>query len=265
VPTHPAVIVLSGPPATGKSTLARALAARLTMPILSRDTIKEALFDTLGWEDRKKSKQLGAAAATVLFSQLDAILRAGASCLTESNFRRTHSSGDFRRLVATIGARIIQVQCVADGEVLLDRFTARSTSVERHPGHCDETNLPEFRSDLLAGRYEPLDVPGDVLTVDTTDLDAVSVDELAAQLSTLLDHTPPRHHAARLRHHARRRGLHGQNPTPHSTSRVLQQRAVPSPARGRDAGVAEFHHATVRAWPVSRACRCARTRHAAEQ
>jgi hypothetical protein len=35
------------------------------------------------------------------------------------------------------------------------------------PGHCDETNLNEFRDDLLTGRCEPLDVPGDVLTVSS--------------------------------------------------------------------------------------------------
>lgn len=189
----PAVVVVSGPPAAGKSTLARALATQLRLPLVSRDVIKEALFDTLGWKDRNQSKRFGVAAARVLFSQLDAILCAGVSCLAESNFRRTHSSGDFRRLVTTTGARFIQVQCVADGAVLLDRFTARSVSVERHPGHSDDTNLSEFRSDLLAGRYEPLDVPGDLLTVDTTDLDAVSVVDLAAQLSVLLDHAPPQH------------------------------------------------------------------------
>lgn len=162
----------------------------MRLPLLSRDVIKEALFDTLGWEDRLKSKQFGAAAALVLFTQLTQILGAGASCLTESNFRRTHSSTDFQRLVADTGAQIIQVQCVADGQVLLDRFTTRSSSVERHPGHCDDTNLDEFRADLLAGRYEPLDVPGEVLTLDTTDLDAVSIDDLAARLSALLDTTP---------------------------------------------------------------------------
>lgn len=162
----------------------------MSLPLLSRDVIKEALFDTLGWEDRLKSKQFGAAAALVLFSQLTDILRAGSSCLTESNFRRTHSSADFQRLVDETGAQIVQIQCVADGQVLLDRFTTRSDSVERHPGHCDDTNLDEFREDLLAGRYEPLDVPGKVLTLDTTDLDAVSIDDLAAQLSALLDHTP---------------------------------------------------------------------------
>lgn len=53
-----------------------------------------------------------------------------------------------KRLIADTGAHIVQVQCAADGQVVLDRFTARSASVERHPGHCDGTNLEEFHADL---------------------------------------------------------------------------------------------------------------------
>jgi hypothetical protein len=63
VPSTPTVIVVSGPPAVGKSTIARGLATRLTLPLLSRDAIKEALVDTLGYGDRLQSKRFGAAAA----------------------------------------------------------------------------------------------------------------------------------------------------------------------------------------------------------
>jgi predicted kinase len=193
VPSTPTVIVVSGPPAVGKSTLARRLAARLTLPLLSRDAIKEALFDTLGHGDRLQSKRFGAAAAAVLFAQLTDILDAGTSCVTESNFRRTHSSDDFRRLMRDTGAHVVQVQLTADGPTLLERFAARSATAERHPGHGDQNNLEEFSAELLAGAYEPLDVPGEVLTIDATDPAAVPLDDLATQLAALLDHTahPP--------------------------------------------------------------------------
>ncbi|MFE7359159.1 AAA family ATPase [Streptomyces sp. NPDC057543] len=47
----PTVVIVSGPPGTGKTYLARQLATRLTLPWYSRDAIKESLFDTLGWSD----------------------------------------------------------------------------------------------------------------------------------------------------------------------------------------------------------------------
>ncbi|MFJ3713316.1 MULTISPECIES: AAA family ATPase [unclassified Streptomyces] len=182
----PTVVIVSGPPGAGKTYLARRLAARLALPWYSRDTIKEALFDTLGWSDRSRSKELGSASVAVLFSLLSDTLGSGTSCLAESNFRRTLSSPDFQRLLSTTGAGAVQIQCSTDGETLLARFAARSFSVERHPGHCDDQNIDEFREELLAGRYEPLDLPGPILTVDTTHFDHVDIDALAAQVSALL-------------------------------------------------------------------------------
>ena len=37
------------------------------MPYLSKDLFKETLFDTLGWDDRGWSQQLGSASMALLF------------------------------------------------------------------------------------------------------------------------------------------------------------------------------------------------------
>ncbi|MGW6602588.1 AAA family ATPase [Streptomyces sp. NPDC055036] len=149
----------------------------------SRDGIKESLFDTLGWSDRYRSKEIGTASVAVLFSLLNDTLSAGANCMRKSTFRRTQSSQDFRRLFHDTGARVVQIQCTTQGDVLLDRFAARSSSPGRHPGHCDHQSVGEFRAELLAGRCESLDLPGPVLTQDTTDFHTLDVGALAAQLS----------------------------------------------------------------------------------
>ena len=44
------LIILSGLPASGKSTVARALQAAFPYPILEKDHMKECLFDTLGFQ-----------------------------------------------------------------------------------------------------------------------------------------------------------------------------------------------------------------------
>jgi shikimate kinase len=47
------LIIISGLPCTGKTTLGRKLAQDLSLPLICRDSIKESLFDSLGYSDRE--------------------------------------------------------------------------------------------------------------------------------------------------------------------------------------------------------------------
>ena len=68
--TERIVVVVTGLPASGKTTLSRRLSEALRLPLLSKDLVKESLFDVLGVNDRAWSLQLGAATMEVLWSLL---------------------------------------------------------------------------------------------------------------------------------------------------------------------------------------------------
>jgi predicted kinase len=70
---QPHLIVIAGPPAAGKTTLARQIARALRLPVICKDTLKESLFDHLGAGDRAQSQRLGYADTT----DLDAVPIAG--------------------------------------------------------------------------------------------------------------------------------------------------------------------------------------------
>src|SRR3954451_22454879 len=55
-------VVITGLPASGKSTLARPLAEALGVECVSKDRIKEALFDALGYGGWERSNTLSRAA-----------------------------------------------------------------------------------------------------------------------------------------------------------------------------------------------------------
>jgi predicted kinase len=157
---QPLVVVVTGPPAAGKSTLARELASRLRLPLIAKDTIKEALFDGLGTGDLAWSQRLGTATYLAIGALLEDAVAAGACVVTEANFVR---GSDLETRLASLPARFVQIHCSAPLDVLLERYAAR----ERHPGHVDGERLDALREAVESGRHDPLDLPGETIHVDT--------------------------------------------------------------------------------------------------
>jgi predicted kinase len=165
----PSLIIITGLPGTGKTTLGRRLARDLTLPFLHKDGIKEILFDQLGWSDRAWSRTLGRATYALLYHFLEIELAARRSLIVESNFHPEHATGEFQAFRERYGFRPFQVLCKTDGQTLLARYAARTASGERHPGHVDAVVVEEIREQLVTGRADPLALDGPVWEVDTTD------------------------------------------------------------------------------------------------
>lgn len=166
----PLLVLVTGAPCTGKTTLARRLAPDLRLPYLGKDAIKETLFDTLGWRDRDWSRQLGGATYRLLYQFAELFLAANYSLLLESNFRPATDSGRLRALLARHNAAVLQIVCVTEPTVLLARFRQRALSGKRHPGHVEELQEAEFTRAIADGSYGPLPLGGPTVSYDTTDL-----------------------------------------------------------------------------------------------
>jgi predicted kinase len=173
---RPLVVVVTGPPASGKSTIARKIAEGLPAPLVAKDPVKEALFDALGTGDPSWSRKLGIAAYALLFLTLEQEVIAGRSCVLEANFDHNEASAQLSAVQLRHGFRSLQIVCAASREALLERFVARSDS--RHPGHIDDERLEDVEESIDAGRWRALELQGELIEVDTTDWSAVDVDAL---------------------------------------------------------------------------------------
>ena len=169
----PLLIIITGPPCTGKTTLGRKLAAELHLPFISKDGIKETLFESLGWRDREWSKKLGRASISLLYYFIETQLKAERSFIVESNFKAEFANLEFLELKQKYKFEPFQILCKTDGKVLFQRFKERSESGERHPGHIDHLNYDEFQETLFAGRQEALDIGGEIFEVDTIDFQQI--------------------------------------------------------------------------------------------
>ncbi len=163
-------VAVSGPPASGKSTLAPALATALDLPLLAKDTIKDALMSALGAPDLDASRRLGGAAVDVMY----ALAAELSGAVLEAPFYRSRA----RPRLAALGGPVVEVFCRCDREVLRARYAERSRDRPRAVGHFDTVRRPdELWNDEIA---DPVAGGWQVFEIDTTA--AVDVAALADQV-----------------------------------------------------------------------------------
>ena len=152
------MIVVSGAPGTGKSTIAAAIAADLGWPLLALDTIKEALADVLGLGDESWSNRVGDAAAEIVF-RLSAQFEDAVAEGWWRGDRRVRALGEF--------AGAVEVFCRCDPQLAARRMRGRH-GTGRHPIHRDVINPSVMDSAAkLAATVTPLRLGAALVEVDT--------------------------------------------------------------------------------------------------
>ncbi|MGC4047484.1 MAG: AAA family ATPase [Armatimonas sp.] len=182
----PVVIIVTGSPGTGKTTLSNSIAEALSLPLLHRDGLQEVLYDTLGFGDTERSHAYGVAGYGLLYLILEALLKARVSCIIESNFISRYASPTLRDLQERYDFRICQIVCRTEPAVLLQRRKDRVASGTRHPGHCDEEAIADFDPARTATDSLPLELSGSVIELDTTDFVALDYGALIARLQEII-------------------------------------------------------------------------------
>jgi predicted kinase len=183
-PAERRIVLVSGPPGAGKTSVAQPLAVELGYALLAKDRIKETLHDALGEvADLAWSRRLGAAAMELLW----ALAADAPAVVLEANFWAGDPRHEAR--VLALGVVPVEVHCTCPVEECMRRYAERGPS--RHVVHV---NGDETRS--LAAEFErsarPLGL-GPVVLVDTTrpvDIPALAarVREAGVNLSQIHDH-----------------------------------------------------------------------------
>jgi adenylate kinase family enzyme len=167
------IILLQGPPCSGKSTIARKLSNDLDFLHISKDDLLETFFDSI---EGNKPNWLESASNNLLLKIIDKVTSNNSHIIIESNFNKEATVARLEYSLEGKNIKVIEIFLTASTETLLERFKARADSGGRHPEHSDENKYDDLEK-YLSSKPRPISFSKIVIEVNTEKLDV----ELAYQ------------------------------------------------------------------------------------
>lgn len=199
-------ILVTGIPAAGKSTLAKAMAEKWKLPVLSKDAIKELLFDYVGFQSREGKVKLGIAGMEIMYYAAEQLMKAGQPFILENNFEYSSEPG-LKALLEKYRYPALTVTLTGDYEVIYRRFLERESSPDRHRGHVVNDCYPEkagsgsaetkaapvsyenYVHGIEQRGFDAFCAGGSQIRVDTTDFSGVDMEKLFSQVAAWIEKT----------------------------------------------------------------------------
>ena len=190
-------ILVTGIPAAGKSTMAAFLAEQFGLPVISKDKIKELMYDDIGFCSREEKVKLGIASMNIMYYMAAQLMKNNQPFILENNFEKIS-----RELLIEILERYsytaITVTLTGNYSKIYERFAERNNSADRHRGHVVNDRYPEktpnrdvkpisyenFVSGIIDRGMDSFVANGPHIVMDTTDFNKIHIETLIKKINS---------------------------------------------------------------------------------
>lgn len=193
-------ILVTGIPASGKSTTAKFLGEYFKLPVISKDRIKEFMYDEIGFGSREEKVRLGIASMDIMYYMAEQLMKCRQPFILENNFENI-SRDALLAILDKYSYKAITVTLTGDYRKIYQRFLERNDSPERHRGHVVNDCYPEKKTN---GKAEVISYEGFVngitdrgmdrfaangphIVVDTTDFSKIDQESLVKKLMDFIE------------------------------------------------------------------------------
>lgn len=159
------VVVVSGPPGTGKTTLAHRVAAAIGCPAICRDEIKEGMVHATPGFVAGPGDPLSMRTLSTFFDVIGLLVGRGTTVVAEAAFQHRLWAPGLTPLLGRADVRV--VHCTTSADVALARINARTTANPNRRAH-EDAQIPDDARRRTHDTFEPIDLDVPTLTVDTT-------------------------------------------------------------------------------------------------
>jgi predicted kinase len=180
---YPTLVVVSGPPGSGKTTLAHKIAHTLGCPAVCRDEIKEGMVHATPGFVPGSADELTMRTLPTFFGVLELFLRAGVTTVAQAAFQdRLWRPG--LEPVCNL-ARIRIVHCTVDADVAFKRNLQRSEENPLRLAHTDAGPCDAAEYIRRHHAFDRVSVDAPWIEVDTTDAYRPGLGQIVAFINDL--------------------------------------------------------------------------------